>query len=305
MQAAFIFNRGIDPDFVARLNLEYNSGGWWRELASDRDLFIAVRNNYLNVYWGGASLLRISLQGENLIGDIHYKYIISPQSQLYVRVDDGKVVLPSDLAGLFQIDLSKLNELKRAAAAYLGDEKRGVHEIIKCNDNIIDTEIAFNGQRETEIEDRPSSRIDFCALRSVGDEAEINFYEAKKFTNKEIRARDEGDPLVITQIKRYQDVIAKHTSDLELSYRKVCGNLSVLLGVQNRYDHQLDLMRRIASGKTRLRVQDTVRLVIFGFDADQRDGKAWKPHRAKLSKALGDRLLLRGNANGFKRGISF
>ena len=51
-------------------------------------------------------------------------------------------------------------------------------------------------------------------------------------------------------------------------------------------------------------MSEAVSLVVFGFDSDQRDGTVWKGHREKLDAALGKRLLLKGDPQGFTRGIS-
>lgn len=91
---------------------------------------------------------------------------------------------------------------------------------------------------------------------------------------------------------------------LARSYRAVCGNLVALDGVRDRYAASLDLMHRLAGNDAVLHVSESVRLVVFGFDSDQRDGKVWRGHREKLEAALGKDLLLKGDPQGFTRGIS-
>ena len=299
----FTFNRGIDSRFIDRLNAEYERGGWWRAIASDPDLFIAIRDGYLNIYRNGSSLLKLTLDGDRLAGETHYKYLLRPDSRKpYVPVDGGVVKLP-DAAALFHTDLSDMSALKRAAAAYVGDEKAGVHRIVLSNSNVVDVEVTFgvtgNG------EEAPSTRrIDFAALHSVADGAEIVFYEAKAFANKELRAGSDTQPPVIGQIEGYRKLLVEHTDALARSYRAVCGNLVALDGVRERYGASLDLMRRLASNDAKLNVNEAVSLVVFGFDSDQRDGTVWKGHREKLEATLGKRLLLKGDPQGFTRGIS-
>lgn len=299
----FTFNRGIDGRFVDRLNAEYERGGWWRAIATDPDLFIAIRDGYLNVYKGGNSLLKLTLDGDRLAGETHYKYLLRPDSRTpYVPVDNGLVKLP-DAAALFHADLSDIPALKRAAAAYVGDEKAGVHRIVLSNPNVVDVEVAFglagNG------EEGPSTRrIDFAALHPTADGAEIVFYEAKAFANKELRAAGDTPPPVIGQIEGYRKLLAEHADALARSYRAVCGNLVALNGVRDRYAASLDLLRRLAGNDTKLHVSEAVSLVVFGFDSDQRDGTVWKGHRDKLEAALDKRLLLKGDSQGFTRGIS-
>ena len=64
------------------------------------------------------------------------------------------------------------------------------------------------------------------------------------------------------------------------------------------------MLGSIVSGSTPLMVDVEPRLVVFGFDSDQREGKHWKRHRDKLGDRLGYWVLFRGNAKGFTRGIS-
>lgn len=299
----FTFNREIEERFVEKLNAEYERGGWWRSIVSDPDLFIAIREGYVNVYWNGNSLLKLILDGEGLVGETHYKYLLrNDVPKPYVRVEGGVVKLP-DASALFHADLSDVAALKRAAAPYVGDEKAGVHQIVLSNPNVVDVEVTFglegNGEKAP-----ATRRIDFAALRPTAAGAEIVFYEAKLFSNKEMRATGDTLPPVAGQIEGYRRLLVEHASSVERSYRKVCGNLATLHGVRDRYAASLDLMRRLASGEAVLHVSEAVSLVVFGFDSDQRDGDVWKAHHTKLKTALGNRLLLKGDPQKFTRGIS-
>jgi predicted aconitase with swiveling domain len=53
-----------------------------------------------------------------------------------------------------------------------------------------------------------------------------------------------------------------------------------------------------------LTVDPEVRLVVFGYDADQEGGEVWKDHKETLSKNLQGRLLMKGSPRGFINGIS-
>ena len=102
------FQRGVSAKFVARLNVEYGKGGWWKTIADDRDLFIAIRKDYINVYLNGSSLLKLWLEGDELVGETHYKYLLIPEtSRPYVKVVGGRALIESH-ADLFQPDLSNL-----------------------------------------------------------------------------------------------------------------------------------------------------------------------------------------------------
>ncbi len=292
------FKKGISQQFVDRLNAEYKAGGWWKAIADDRELFVAIRKDYLNVYLNGNSLIKLWQEGEQLVGETHYKYLLAPETaRPYVKVVGGQALI-DEAAALFNSDLSDLAALKRAANVYSGDEKKGVHQIVMSNPNVIDVEIAFGAENE-KTGSVTANRIDFAALRQGQAGLEVVFYEAKQFSNKELRAATENVP-VLQQLRRYETFLDNEQADLIESYRTVCGNLSALLGVRDRYSAMLAAM----SNTAQLAIRADVRLVVFGFDADQKDGANWSGHRRKLEAVLGDRLLMKGDANKFTNGIS-
>lgn len=292
------FQRGIGAKFVERLNAEYSKGGWWKTIADDRDLFIAIRKDYINVYLNGSSLLKLWLEGDKLVGETHYKYLLVPEARRpYVRVVDGQAVIESH-ADLFQSDLSNIQALKRAANAYSGGEKSGVHQIVMSNPNVIDVEIAFGAANER-TGSITANRIDFAALRQQPAGIEVVFYEAKQFSNKELRALGTAVP-VLDQLCRYESFLRSEQLALIDSYRTVCENLIALDGVRERYaPMQTAMLERANFG-----IQSEVRLVVFGFDNDQKNGVNWRVHWCKLKAVLGDKLLLKGGAKDFTNGIA-
>ncbi len=285
----FKFSHVISAPFVDRLNREYSLGGWWKAIADDRDLFVAMRDEYINVYWKGNSLLKLRFKDGELIGETHYKYLLRPEveTQTYVRIENGQTKLAAP-ANLFMPD----------------SEKEGVHQIVKNNSNVIDVEIAFSTEHE-KTGRLTAKRIDFSALKIAPSGPEIVFFEAKLFTNKELRADGPVVP-VFGQLNQYRDFLgdALNAANLVSSYRQTCGNLVALDGVSNRYGTMLDIMKEIATDKVDLKINSDVRLVVFGFDSDQRDGKVWAPHSKKLLDELGENLLISGDAAKITRGIS-
>lgn len=292
------FKRGISTALIDRLNAEYRAGGWWTAIAKDPDLFIAIRQDYINVYLNGNSLLKLWLKDDELVGETHYKYLLIPEaSRPYVKVIGGQARIESH-ADLFLPDLTDLQALKRAANIYSGEEKRGVHQIVMGNPNVIDVEIAFGAENE-KTGGITANRIDFAALRRQTSGLEIVFYEAKQFANKELRASGEAVP-VFDQLQRYESFLRNEQQALIDSYRTVCGNLLALEGVKDRYACVQAMARDLAP----LAVQGEVRLVVFGFDNDQKNGTNWFKHWEKLDKKLGCNLLLKGDTKDFTNGIA-
>ena len=301
-----IFKRGLHQRFVEKLNELYDqSDSWWRTLVDAGDLFLAVRDNYVNVYYRGCSLLKLKWKAQTgaVVGETHYKYLLRPQLNEYVKIIDGKPKSLPSVEDMFTRNLTKIDALKKAAEPYAGPEKTGVHNIVLRNPNIVDLEIAFATSSSDEA-DKSAPRVDFAALQMTDQGAEIVFFEAKDFTNPELRKSGGADPKVIDQIERYSDLLRDNRDAVTDSYRRVCGNLFDLRGLADRNRQRHEILKGIADGLTPLTVNDAPRLIVFGFDADQRDGKNWTPHRNKLKVKLGDRVLFRGESKDFTRGIS-
>lgn len=303
-----MFARGLDDAFVAALNELYDRpDSWWRPFVDDSSLFVAIRNNYVNVYYRGCSLVRLVWNGSQVNGEIHYKYLLKPDvaGPQYVPVVDGSADLGQALGHFFHTDIRDVGRLKQAARPYCGLEKAGVHDIVLANTNVLDVEIAFSAARSAD--DTPSTpRVDFAALRAADNVAKLVFFEAKHFTNTgslRVGASD-AHPPVVAQINGYSRLLEQNRDAVEHSYRHVCRNLVALKGMAARNQERHALAQAVSDGSLELSVDEHPRLVIFGFDADQKAGSTWEPHRLKLEQAIEGRVFLAGATKGFVRGIS-
>ena len=297
------FDRGLDDDFVEALNREYARDGWWRTLVDDPELFVGIRDNRVNVYWQGCSLAEVRLNAGEVVGRTRYKYLLHPSVDTpYVEFANGVYRLPDYIRTLFVDSPGEVRALKRAARPYAGEEKTGVHRIILSNTNILDVEIAF-GLPGTEETGASTPRADFAALHVVGGRGVVVFYEAKRFSDhKALRAERGRVPEVVKQVGKYARLLRENRERIAASYSRVCRNLLSLCGMSARHRERHALLERIA-GKP-LSIDAKPRLAVFGFDADQRNGAAWKRHRERLFELLGrERVLLKGESKGFRRGI--
>ena len=169
------FNRGLDDAFVDALNQEYEKDGWWCQFVDDRDIFLAIRENHVNAYYRGCSLLRLDWKANAIVGKTHYKYLLNPAlDRPYVEIVDGRANLRDDTRSLFLSGLNNIGALKKAAEPYAGPEKSGVHDILASNPNILDVEIAF-GTGGTDESDPSAPRVDFAAIQDTGEDAKIVF----------------------------------------------------------------------------------------------------------------------------------
>ncbi|MCH8842584.1 MAG: hypothetical protein IID61_06345 [SAR324 cluster bacterium] len=121
------FSKGLNSDFVSALNDEYKAGGWWKSLITDPELFVGIRNNYLNIYYCGNSLIKLENKNGALIGNTHYKYAIDPNLNEYIESKNGAFTLtPKTLKSIFIQNRENVNALKSASRMYSGVEKSGI-----------------------------------------------------------------------------------------------------------------------------------------------------------------------------------
>lgn len=307
-----MFERGItDRGLLDALRGDPAWHEIWDKIVRDDDLFPAVRKNAVHVYHRGCRLFGFSQSGGKLRVQTHYKYLIDPRVRSpYVDWSaSGELTLEdSKYRSYFVKRADDLEALKTAASAYAGHEKVGVHALVRANrSNILDVEIALTGDASRDDDSatgeaarrRVADRIDFAALQEVGGEIQLAFFEAKHFDNGELRARgSDTDPPVVEQMVRYEGLVAAQADDIKKSYRLVCENLRDL-------QHDCPkVIRKIADGEVEFSIAPRVRLVVFGFDAAQRDG-GWAAHQKKLEDIRGKNLVICvGNPAGYRRGIS-
>ena len=78
------FQRNLSSEFIDALNELYDQpSSWWKSVADDTDLYVAIRNGYLSVYLDGQSLLKVEYKrapggGKEVQCKIHKKYLLVP-----------------------------------------------------------------------------------------------------------------------------------------------------------------------------------------------------------------------------------
>jgi hypothetical protein len=288
------FDRAMAPAFIEKLKAEYqaDTGDWWRDILRDKSVVIASRGTSLDVYWFGARLFHVIFTNGALSISTHEKYLLDPALKDQISMRNGRFGVEALRTRGFIETYAQgrtLEALKKAAGPYMGAEKRGCHEIAVHNSSVIDCEIGFPRPRDPAGNLAPESpgRADIACLEEHGQDARLVFWEAKIFANKELRS-DNGQPKVCDQIARYRRYLQEHQGPILESYTKVAKNL-VALRDMGWVREQSSLVQEVAAGTRRLVMGETpkVGLLVFGFDAAQRDGKDWSKHRKVLCDRLG------------------
>lgn len=287
------FERGIKNQlFIDELNQQRMvAGSFWQQIVNDNSLFIAIRKESINVYYKGNSLVRI-IYDNGLRCYTHYKFIINPDyKNAYIESNGNGGFIVQNPSKMLINSLREISLIKKAIKAYSGEEKSGVHNISCIASDVIDVEIAFSGNNGLTA---TKDRIDFLRLKEYNNELHLVFYEAKHYTNKEIRAKVATNIPVVKQLGKYQNCIISHQSEIIASYRLVCKNLVDLGLTTNR-----PLTKKVDAGM-QLYVDSNPTLVIFGYDEDQRNGNIYKNKMNQLKSQITGPVIAKGNATSFK-----
>jgi len=152
---------------------------------------------------------------------------------------------------------------------------------------VVDTEIALPGVQIDEnevpgtLDEGKSSRIDFCAVRKEGSQMWLRFFEAKDYSYKAaLAAADEHLPKAVEQLLRYWKTLKGQETQAQIgdAYKRLIELAHKIQG-RNVLGKNIPL-----SGLERLQVDPVPRLVVFGYDDDQKkrkDGK-FQTHMEKL-----------------------
>lgn len=229
----------------------------------NRDVFPAIRDGKIDFYHRGGKLF--SYEGKKGF-TTHLKY-----ASVLTGAGKKDYVKESDLPSLHSIksftDTQVYDRIKENCAVYAGIEAVAVSQVYnmfsfaksKRSKSIVvlDIEISF----KQEDMDEPSSdrerikrdRIDFVLMNI--ETQELKFYEAKIFSNNEIRAV--GTPKVIGQLERYRKQLANKTEILN-QYANYVEAVNELFECNLPAPEQID---------------PEPCLFICGFDDDQKRGR--------------------------------
>ncbi len=180
-----IFGRWLTEKFIKKLN----QTEWWsNKITSDDDLFVGIREGYLNVYFKGDSLAKITAgsPGAEPNTYAHWKYLVSESTSTppdgvrkdgYLAIGSKKV--RSLVYSIDQIDLIKQNAQRRFSLNSNNQrtsmrEKDLIQRYLANANDVIDLEAAISTSR-TQDGDRNqvSGR---SSLRARLDEVMTNHY---------------------------------------------------------------------------------------------------------------------------------
>ncbi len=152
--------------------------------------------------------------------------------------------------------------------------------------NVIDTEVAFHCEREGDQKGRYVPRMDLACFEQVGGSIRLRFWEAKLYSNMEVRAEGNTEARVVRQVREYRELVERHREEVAKSYHAVAKNLVEIAGWVSPRREVGQLVQQVAGGAPfEIDTPPVVGLVIYGFDSDQKESKRWEAHFGKLKTA--------------------
>ena len=183
---------------------------WWRKLLEDGDLYCNVRkNNRINVYYRGASIMSLSVKDKKVEAEIH-NYYLGYEKNLCDKLDIyyGNVKLEPEEIVCRIPTIKKRVEANIKNIAYLdGNEKGGKNyssekfiqsQMYHDDKSYIDTEFALSLDDGTEI------RIDLVRLSEDG---KVCFEELKLIDDSRLKPSGKKCAEILNQMSNYNKFI--------------------------------------------------------------------------------------------------
>jgi len=261
-------------------NLAPDCMGNFSHKEKNKDVFPAIRNNRIDFYSNGGKLFSYD---KSRGFTTHRKYAsVIMEGDIkgdYINLHDLK---KCKLIKDFELGYDRIKEL---CGLYSGIESQGVsrlynrfsHSKNKRKSKIVVLDIEISFKSEEKIQDR----IDLLLFNT--ENKNLMFYEAKEFSNNEIRAqKGKKDPEVFKQIERY---------------KKQLNSVTKVNEIIEQYQKYVEIINSLFPDNSPLPLPVAIdpdpRLLIFGFDNDQKNGRL--QDNVKDLQALGIKVYSKGD----------
>ena len=236
---------------------------WWKTIINDNSLYVNVRkNNRVNVYYRGASIMELSMnRNKSIQGKIHSKY-------LQIDCNKYRTEKPETI-------VEKLHSIKAAIENHQTTSKpeglceKAIQGLTYVKGKYIDTEFEYV---------HPNRLITRIDLTTINDDGMIEFVELKRISDPRLLKKDMSlkNEEIRKQIDDYNSFIEGHRDEI-IQYYKQLQQILKKVGVNN------PLCNIAITG-----LKDSVSLYFAGYA----DGKSNHPQRRKriddIKKVLRD-----------------
>lgn len=261
LKTAPLFQHCLLPDIINRFE---------KRPDRYRDVFPAVRKDRIDFYYKGGKLFTYN---GKMGFRTHHKY-----ASVIKYNDENPYVSDANLQVIDNF-IEGYERIKENCSLYSGIEANGVSRVYgdySCAKQeklhgvvVLDIEVSLRRENEDD-EPEPgkksrakSDRIDLLLFDTKS--CLLRFFEAKDFSNSEIRAEADRIPKIVKQMQRYKEQLNAPNVRQEM-----------LAGYSDHVDIINQLFSLDAPLPTPRDIDPVPRLLVFGFDEQQRKGKLKK-----------------------------
>jgi hypothetical protein len=251
------YRKKLDRRLIDYLNNLYEEkGSWWQNIVDDDEVFILVRDNHLRVQVHGGLLLMIGTDNNGkILCKTHEEYLnLRSEGDPYVTISETRTDPPKRVEGLGEF-VQHYGKIKRRIKFFVDSERQYCHSMSIRIREIVEREV---GLVQEEVHETIQRKAQFVDLQAVSDDGKMVFVEVKLFNNPEIRSWE--TPSVVTQLKKYQDIIKLHKQNIINSYVELYETYSQLKG---------NFFSKVLPHPSKIQIYPTVRLIVSDFDGGQ------------------------------------
>ena len=247
------FQRGLNDKTCTKVKIFFDETDVGKTIKERPELDICIRDNYINVYNNGCSILKYCPNATTNIFNIHQKYLpqkIKDQKYAHLELKNGDLTTSpkTDFSFLHDIILEPNEKLKVYVEAEKNrkhGEKKYISDYLRNTESqpfMLDLEIAYS-KEGAGTKKGSAPRIDLSCIDPASNT--LQFIEVKTLSDSRVRLgkshidadlRDctkEGFE-VHEQINGYKKFLVENIEQIQSSYRKIAQNY-INIGLANRF----------------------------------------------------------------------
>ena len=270
------FKRGLQPDALEKIGVFLKSGVG-HEIIKNENCLICIRNNYINVYYHGCSLLRYKPLAPEKQFLIHHEYL--PQQNKdkkkpYISLKfDFHDLKDGEGKSFIEDVMRKPSESLKRYTGKKG-EKRAIADYLREEKQLgVDLEVAFERKRDKaeligKIRPKIADKIDLAIINGDGM---LQLLEVKMDYDSRLKSKEDGRQKVLIQMKHYQEFIEGKEKVILESYKTVVQNyIALTLFKKLSHDSETETERRLKQFLVNPRVDKKPCLLIIETGANMK-----------------------------------
>jgi hypothetical protein len=304
------YTKTLKKNMITWLNNLYEEkGSWWQTIVDDKKAFILVRENELHVLIQGALLLKITMDKHGLVCKAHEKHLSSGSgNEQYIKISAEHTDSPYKRIqgeGLTEFVNNYGKIISRITHVHADDRERQYCHTISMNiEEIFEREVGLVLEK-SEADKR--NKAQFVDLQAVSNDGKMVFVEVKLLSNNEILPLkmppvvNKHKKYVVTQLKKYEDIIKLHKPEIIKAYTEQYKTYSDLNG---------EFFKKEFPAPSKIKIFPRVRLIITKFEEAPGRKSLLLRIREGIEKGMGweentDNLIMTDNPNEINAGDIF